>query len=129
MTDYVVDACAWIEYFNGSDKGAAVRAIVESEKNKIVTNVITIAEISSYFHKKGKEFSEAKKIIFALSTTFSPGAEFAAEAGALYVELRKNRKHIGLADVFVLLTARRVHAKVLTADQDFKGLKEVVLLK
>jgi len=34
-----------------------------------------------------------------------------------------------MADIFVLLTARKLNAKVVTGDEDFRGLKEVVMIK
>ncbi len=44
-------------------------------------------------------------------------------------ELRKERKHMGLADVHVLLTARKLKGKVVTGDEDFRGMKEAIIIK
>jgi predicted nucleic acid-binding protein len=128
MTTYVIDAYAWAEYFAGSSLGEKVKAIVEDENNIIQTNVITIAELASHFSRNKKEFDEAKKILLSLSTIYQISIEFSSEAGLLHTELRKERKHIRLADVFALLTARKLQAKVVTGDQDFKGLKGVLML-
>lgn len=129
MTTYVIDAYAWVEYFAGSDLGAVVCGIVEEEENLIVTNAITIAELASKFKRSGKEFSEPKKVLLSLSRIQEVDGAFAEEAGNLHAELRTTRKHLGLADAFVIATARRHKAKIVTGDQDFKGLKDVVLLK
>lgn len=36
---------------------------------------------------------------------------------------------MGLADIFVLLTARKLNAKVVTGDEDFRGLKDSLMIK
>jgi predicted nucleic acid-binding protein len=43
--------------------------------------------------------------------------------------MQRNLKDFGLADAFVLATARKLKAKVLTGDMHFEGVKEAVLLK
>ena len=129
MNKFVIDAHAWIEYFNGTESGEKVKEIIENSKNRIYTNVITIAELSSSFSRKNNDFEEAKKIIASLSLFYLIDKDFAEESGKLHATLKKERKNIGLADIFVLLTARKLNAKVITGDEDFKGLKEVILIK
>jgi predicted nucleic acid-binding protein len=43
--------------------------------------------------------------------------------------MRKTEKDFGLADAYVLATARQLKSKVLTGDPHFKNLKEAVMLK
>jgi predicted nucleic acid-binding protein len=43
--------------------------------------------------------------------------------------MRKTLKDFGLADAYVLATARKLDAKVLTSDLHFKNVKGVVLIK
>ena len=126
--NYVIDASAWIEYFNGSKEGEKVKEVVENEIHKIYTNVITFAELASFFRRKEHDFQKAKEMIISLSSWYALDPLFAQEAGELLVEMKKTRKKIGLADILVLLTARKVEGKVVTADQDFKGLKETLLI-
>lgn len=129
MNIFVIDAYAWVEYFNGTSLGEKVRKIVENDSNTIYTNVITIAELSSHFQRKGSSFEEARKIILSLSSIYNVSLEFAEEAGKSHAILRTKRKHMGLADVFVLQTARNLRAKVVTGDEDFRGLSEAVMIK
>src|SRR3989338_3278119 len=107
MKTFVIDAYAWIEYFDGSKQGEKVKAIVENFYNRTYTNTLTIAELSSFFTRKSKSFDEPKKIIFSLSTHYPIDLKFAEEAGILYAKVKKERKNMSLADVFVLLTAQR----------------------
>lgn len=129
MNLFVIDAYAWVEYFDGTSLGEKVRKIVENDANTIYTNVITIAELSSHFQRKGSNFEEARKIILSLSSVYSISLEFAEEAGKSHAIIRDKRKHMGLADVFVLQTARKLKAKVVTGDEDFRGLPEAVMIK
>ncbi len=129
MNKYVIDAYSWVEYFQGTDSGKKVKELIENSNSLNYTNILTISELSSFFQRKGYDFKEAKNIILSVSKAFEINIDFAEEAGKLHAIIKKERKHIGLVDVFVLLTARRLSAKVITGDEDFRGLKEVVLIK
>ncbi|MEK6973654.1 MAG: PIN domain-containing protein [Nanoarchaeota archaeon] len=129
MNKFVIDAYAWIEYFKGTVPGEKVKNIVEDSNNLIYTNVITIAELSSFFERKDSSFKEAKKLLISLSSPIPINTEFADEAGKLHAELKKKIRHIGLADILVLLTAKKLNAKVVTGDEDFRDLKETYMIK
>jgi len=125
----VVDAYAWIEYFFGSAAGKKVQAIVEDEKNIIITSAVTVAELASKFARVGEKFDDARAVLLSLSSIETINWDNAEDTGALHAQLRKTRKHIGLADAFVILTARKAGAKILTGDDDFKGLPGVIFVK
>jgi predicted nucleic acid-binding protein len=129
MTTYIIDAYAWVEYFEGSEMGERVKAIIENPKNVIITNTVTVAEITSFFERKGRDFDEAKDIMESFSSFSSVDYEFAQAAGKLHAKIKKERRHMGLADIFVLQTARKLKGKVVTGDEDFRGLKEVEMIK
>ncbi|HIJ12081.1 TPA: type II toxin-antitoxin system VapC family toxin [Candidatus Woesearchaeota archaeon] len=129
MNTYVIDAYAWVEYFNGSPLGELVQEIVEDSTNIIYTNIVTVAELASSYSRNRLSFEGECKILKTLSRFHYIDENFAFEAGILHAKLRKDRKHIGLADTFVLLTARKHKAKVVTGDEDFRGLKEVIMIK
>lgn len=125
----VVDAYAWIEYFCGSAAGAKVQDIVEDEHNIVITNAVTIAELAGKFARLGEKFDDARAVLLSLSSIEVVNWDNAEETGALHAQLRKTRKHLGLADAFVILTARKNGAKILTGDDDFKGLPDVIFIK
>jgi len=129
MNKFVIDAYAWIEYFAGTKLGEEVKKIIENPDNLISTNIITIAELSSYFERKGYNFNDFKKILLSLSSLYFIDLEFAEDAGLLHAEIKSKNRHFGLADTFVLLTAKRLNAKVLTGDEDFRNIKEAILIK
>ncbi len=129
MSKFVVDAYAWIEYFNGSKLGEKAKEIIENKDNEIFTNIITIAELVSSYRRNSINFEEEEKVLLSISKIFNINLKFAEEVGRLHAEIKKERRHIGLADIFVLLTARKINAKVITGDEDFRGLKEIIMLK
>lgn len=128
MNRYVVDTSAWIEYYNGTTIGRKVQEIVEDPEMEIATNIITVAELAAFFQNKGLLFDEFKKNLISLSSFGEVSFAFCEEAGKLYAEIRKERKKISFADVFVLLTARKLNARLLTKDSDFRGFKEAEIL-
>ncbi len=129
MNNFVMDAFAWVEYFDGTAKGEKIRTIAESPNNEIYTNIITIAELASHFRRKNFNFEEPKKIILTLSSIFPIDVEFAQEVGKHHAEIKQERKNISLADIFVFLTAKKLNGAVVTGDKDFKGLKNVLMIE
>ena len=127
--NFVIDASAWVEYFNGTDSGENVKEIVENHNNKIYTNLITIAELSSYFKRKNFDFREPKRIILGLSSIFTIDLEFAQMAGEEHAKIKQEIKNISLADIFVYLTAKKLSATIVTGDNDFRGLKNVFMIQ
>ncbi len=128
MTRFVVDAYAWVEYLEGTPKGVRVRDLVENPGNMIITSPVTLAEVLSKFLRKGKD---PKPAIVALetNTTIPPlDSGLAKMAGEAHAEGRKRHPDFGLADAFVLATARSRNSKVLTGDPHFKGLPEAVIV-
>jgi len=126
--NYVIDAHAWIEYFIGSSKGIKVKKILESDGNEIFTSFITIAEVVSATKRGGRDANEKYRDMISLSKIIFLNSESCRDAGLIHAEIRKNIKDFGLADAFVLLTARKLGAKVVTGDPHFKGFKEAILI-
>lgn len=130
MNNFVIDAYAWIEYFNGTEIGQNVKAILENGNNNIFTNVITFSELASSYKRKSLSFDEEKKVLLSISKIYYlDNVDIAQEVGVMHAEIKKQRKHMGWADVFVLFTAKKLNAKVITGDEDFRGLKEAIMLK
>lgn len=125
---FVLDTFAWIEYFNGSESGKKVSEIIESEENDIFSSIITIAEVSSILKRKEGNIELGYQTIINLSKISFINLEFAKEAGILHAETRKKIKDFGMADSIVLLTARKLGAKIITGDPHFKGFKEARLI-
>ena len=125
---FVIDTFAWIEYFRGTDFGAKVKEIIEAEENEIFISIITVAEVVSILKRGNMDVDNGYKVIMNLAGIYKINEEFTKEVGILHAETRKEVKDFGLADAFVLLTARKLGAKIVTGDPHFKGFKEAVLI-
>jgi predicted nucleic acid-binding protein len=128
MSKYVIDAYAWIEYLDGSEAGNKVRVLLE-KADEICTCAMTIAEVVSKVARKGKDVQVAYDVVLSNSQIVNVDEELSLQAGLLHFEMRKTLKDFGLADAYVLATARKQKSKVLTGDAHFKNVKEAVLIK
>ncbi len=131
---FVIDAYAWIEYFRASDCGKVAKEYIESTDS--VTPSIVVSEISRKLQKEielGNETSEGRlnrlDFISATSQVVNLDYELAVAAGKTDCEMKKKQKSWGLADSIVLCTARNMKGKVVTGDEHFRDLKEVVFIK
>jgi len=131
----VFDTYAWIEYFIGSERGAAVSKHIEGGE-EIVTPDVVIAEIARKYLREGIRAEEVKKRLYYIaswSEIENVDTELGLSAGQAWQELalearKKRLQSPSLVDGIVLATARRHRAKVLTADRHFEGLAEAVIL-
>ncbi len=131
---YVIDAYAWIEYFRASEYGEVAKEYIESADS--VTPSIVVAEISRKLQKEielGNETPEGRlkrlEFINATSQVVELDFDLAVTAGKTDCDMKKKEKGWGLADSIVLCTARSIKGKVVTGDEHFRGLKEVIFIK
>ncbi len=126
---YVVDTWAWIEYLISSPHGEKVKEIVENDRNEIYINSIILAEVISKTIREEKNPNIAFNALIALSKIVDINdPEFSKSAGNLHAEMRKGKRDFGLSDAFILASARKIGAKVLTGDPHFKNIKEAVMI-
>jgi predicted nucleic acid-binding protein len=125
---YVVDAYAWIEYLIGSEIGARVKDILEDEKNAIYTNAVTLGEVISKIAREEQDVCTAYRILLSNSDIIDVDEELSKQTGIIHAEIRKTKKDFGLADAYVLATARKLGTRVLTGDPHFEGIKEATLV-
>ena len=128
MSKHVIDAYAWIEYLDGTDAGRRVSAVIEND-GEMFTCAMTIAEVVSKVARKGMNVKTAYDVLLNNSQVVNADEELSLEAGLLHFEMRKTLKDFGLADAYVLATARKFKSKILTGDPHFKNMKEAVLIK
>ncbi len=131
---YVIDAYAWIEYFRASEYGGVAKEYIESTDS--VTPSIVVSEVSRKMQKEtelGNETPEGRlkrlEFINATSHVIELDFELAVVAGKNACEMNKIEKGWGLADAIVLCTARNLGGKVVTGDEHFRELKEVIFIK
>lgn len=119
----LIDTCAWIEYLQGSKKGIIIDEYLKGEE-EILISTINLTEIYNYFLRtKPKKVNAIMEFIFEKSFPISVDTEIALQAGK-----HKTEKKMGIADAIVMATAEKENAKILTGDNDFKGLPNVIFL-
>jgi len=128
MTRIVIDSFAWVEYLNGTELGSKVKKIIE-ENEEIFSSALTIAEVVSKVARKNMDVQFAFKVITSNSNVMNADEELSFQAGLFHSEMRKTLKDFGLADAYVLATAKRLQAKILTGDPHFKDIKDAIILK
>ena len=129
MNKYVIDAWAWIEYFIGSQYGAKLNEILEDASTEVYTCAITVAEVISKTVREGRDVEAAYDMLLSNSQVINADEEVSKQAGLLHAEMRKTKKDFGLADAYVLATAKELKAKILTGDAHFQNLNDVFLIK
>lgn len=128
MTKLVVDASAWIEYFEGSFIGKEFKDYIENADNEVWTSSVTVAELVSKAVQKSLNMPIVVSGLKSLTNIDSPEYGVAFSAGQIHADIRKSVKKFSLTDAFVLATARSKGARILTCDYDFKGFKEAILI-
>jgi predicted nucleic acid-binding protein len=123
----VVDAYAWVEYLDGSRRGEKLRDLLESGA-ELYTSAVTLAEVVSKAARTGRDHNTAHRVICGNSTIVEADELLSYETGRLHAELRASIKDFGLSDAFVLATARKLEAKVLTGDPHFKDVKDAFMI-
>jgi predicted nucleic acid-binding protein len=129
MSKYVLDSWAWIEYFEGSTKGDKVKEIIIDPRNEIFTHCVSAAEIISKAKRTGKDIDSVWTAMSVNSNIIEPTIEDTKKVGVTHALTKSKYRNFSLADAFVLATARKMNATVVTGDPDFKNIDEAVLLK
>ena len=119
----LVDSWAWIEYFKGSSAGEKAKEVIESGR-QLLLSTINVSEI--YLFLLRNRSSEAEKLMkFALDSSFVISLETST---SLKAAKTKYEHKIGLADAIVIATAEENKAEILTGDDDFKNIKNVIYI-
>jgi predicted nucleic acid-binding protein len=125
-----MDSYAWLEYFMGTEAGARVKAIVDSEADEKLTPSICLAEIyAKILRTEDEQKAELRRAFIKSRSALIPlTEELAVEAAKTNVAMKKKVRSWGLADSIVLSTARNRNGKVATGDPHFRGLDESYMI-
>jgi predicted nucleic acid-binding protein len=95
---------------------------------EIVIHVITLAEIVSKVRREGLDVEADWKAITTLSRPFVAQEEDSGGAGLHHAAIKAERSNFSLDDAFIPRAAGKLGVKILTGDQDFRNLKEAIML-
>jgi predicted nucleic acid-binding protein len=118
-----------MEYLEGSPAGAKLRDELNDAGNNFFTHAVTLAEVISKVKQRGKDSDIAWKVVTSNSKLLSADASESRQVGLLHAEIKSRNPNFSLADAFVLASSRKIGAKLLTGDPDFKGLPGTVMLR
>ncbi|MGB9727013.1 MAG: type II toxin-antitoxin system VapC family toxin [Nitrososphaeria archaeon] len=127
---YLIDSYAWIEYFMGTSAGEKVKPIIEGLEEKM-TPTICLAEVYAKTVKvEGEEMAERQRSFIKESSALAPLDEtIAIESAKLDVTMKRKIKGWSLADSIVYATGLVKKAKIVTGDEHFKSLENVLFIK
>ena len=127
---YIIDSYAWIEYFMGTKAGEKAKPIIEGLEEKI-TPTICLAEVYAKTIKvESEELAEKQRTFIKERSALAPLDEtIAIESAKMDVTMKKKIKGWGLADSIVYATALIKKAEIVTGDEHFKNLKNVIFIK
>jgi len=133
----VFDSYAWIEFFSGSSIGREVSVLL-SNADVVVTPSVVLLEIANKYAREGfeeKELAERLRVIQEVSQVENIRYEVLVkikDAQRILVEnarkLNLNRKP-SMVDYYILALTNFFGAKLVTGDDHFKGLSNVIFLK
>ena len=115
----IFDTYAWIEYFQGTEKGDRIRILLKN--NECFTSLISIAEISNWIENKNMNRGKIMKVVKESSKMIELDEEILEIAGIIKKEKRKTIKDMGLIDSIIIATSRKYGLKILTGDPHFQG--------
>lgn len=125
---YLFDSSAWIEYFIGTAIGEKVKELLENEETMAATCILSIAEISDRLSKERDKFDKSLTFIKNRSPIAALTLNSCSEAGKLKMERRKIKKEFSLADAIIYLTAKENSCILITKDNDFENMDNVIML-
>jgi predicted nucleic acid-binding protein len=123
----LLDSFAWIEYFIGTQKGEEVKKLVDDDI-QLYTSPIVIAEIYSKSLRTDGNAEVRKDFIIKRCALIIIDENIAVEAAKIHAENKIKTPDFGLADAFILASARNKRLNVLTGDPHFKDFKDAVML-
>jgi len=127
---YVVDSYAWIEYFMGTKTRENAKAIIENSEEKITPSICLAEVYAKTLKVESQEIAEKQKTFIKEKSALVPLDELiAVEAAKVQVRMKNEIDGWGLADSIVYATAIIKKAEVVTGDEHFKKLKNVLFIK
>ena len=93
-----------------------------------ITQILSLAEISSRLSRSKINPKESIGTIILNSTIINLSNNDVVNVGILHSKIREKIKDFGLVDTFILLSSRKIGARVITGDPHFKNFKESVMI-
>jgi len=122
-----VDSWAWIEYFKGSRTGERARQYIESNE-PIITTPLTLFEVYHAILRDANEEQADLHLDKIINGFHAIKQELDEELVKAAAKIKKN-EGLAMADAFVLATARKHSAKIITGDKDLEKYPQTIFLR
>lgn len=125
MNTLLLDSFAWLEILSGSERGRKALKII-NDADELYTSVLNLYEVryrAEEISGEGKALEIIKKIKENCKI-LDIDERIALEGGRVKLQNRR----MGAVDCLLLATARVKRLKILSGDEHFKGLENVVLI-
>jgi len=121
----LVDSFVWLEILRGSKKGKIALEII-NKSERIFTSVLNLYELRHQMEQIGdkKTSNEYIRAIKSHTKVIVIDEEIALK-GAL---IKQEYKKMGVLNCLILATARINDLKILTGDENFKGIDGVIIV-
>ena len=106
-----------------------INVIFDDPATDIYTCAITIAEVISKTARDGRDVEAAHDMLLSNAQVIKMDEQISKQAGLLHSKMRQTRKDFGIADAFILATANKLKAKIITGDPHFKDLENTMMIK
>ena len=128
MVIYIIDTYAWIEYLNGTSKGEILRKLFNNIGNKFITMECCLAELKGYCLKNNFNFDKMHSMVKKNSLIFPVLIEHWLDAAEIKSKMRKKFKDFGLIDSILIAKQRELSCKIISGENHFKELNDVVYI-
>lgn len=119
----LLDTSAWIEFFEGTEKGKRVKEVLN--QNKCYTSIVSLAEVTNWSLKYKKDTPFLIEAMQKLSSIINMDNDLCVLAGQLNFERKKINKKWGMLASFILATSIIYNLKLLVKDSDYRDLINV----
>ncbi len=127
---YVIDSHVWLEYFMGTKAGEKAKPIIESQEEKITPTICLAETYAKTLKVENQEIAEKQRIFIKEKSTIAQLDEpTAIESAKIQVKMKNEIEGWGLADSIVYATGLLKKAEVVTGDEHFKKLRNIIFIK
>jgi predicted nucleic acid-binding protein len=123
MSTLLIDSFAWLEILSGSERGKKAIEIMK-DADELYTSVLNLYEI----RYRAEEISDEEKALYIIKKIkknckiLDIDEQIALEGGRTKLQNRG----IGAVDCLLLATAKIKKLKILSGDEHFNGLENVI---
>lgn len=128
---FLVDTYALMEWFVWNNKNyKKYFEQIQQRKNSFVSEITLVELFHHVYHKEGKDEAE---IIYSSVVNYLNIAKMDEEiiknSGIFRSNMLKKKKALSYADCINYSIAEKLNLKLLTGDEDFKGIRNVEFIK